>query len=244
MNSRKIFIWDVHWCFDELILLLEKIKITDNDKIYLTWDFINKWPKSYEVLEFLYKNKDNFSYVIWNNEVNFLKWIIANKQENQIIINELYKKYLIWNNNDLDFLQWINLQKSKNHKIFNDLYKKIKENNSFHFLDIIINSPMYIEEDNFILVHWWIIPGKKLEEHSLDEITRLRLYNNELWYKNYFWDKKIIYWHNAKDWLQIREKTIWLDSWCVYWKSLTAYILDSWEIYSQNALSVYENINK
>lgn len=241
MSSRKIFIWDVHWCFEELLALLEKIQITKNDKIYLAWDFINKWPKSYEVLEFLYKNKDNFFYVIWNNEVNFLKWIIACKQENQIIINGLNKKYLIWNN-DLNFSEWIDLQRSKNHKVFSDLYKKIEDNNSFHLLELIINSPMYIEEDDFILVHWWLIPGKKLEDHSLDIITRLREYNQELWYEQYNWDKKIIYWHNAKDWLQIRKKTIWLDSGCVYWKSLTAYILDSWEIYSQNAFCSYENI--
>ena len=101
---------------------------------------------------------------------------------------------------------------------------------------------MYIETKDFLLVHGWIKFDKKLENHTEKELVKLRTYKWELWYKNYTWNKIIIYWHNAFDWVQIREKTIWIDSWCVYWKSLTAYILETWEIYSQNALDIYINV--
>ena len=209
-KSRTIFIWDVHWCFYELKLLLKKLKIKDNDTVYFVWDIINKWPDSYKTLNYIYKNRNQFKFIIWNNEVNFLN-------------------YLKW-----DFNQ--------KHKYFKKLKKKIFKKNKEKLIKYLEELPLYIEKDDFILIHWWLLPNKKLEDHTIDEITRLREYNWKLWYKLYKWDKKIIYWHNAVDWLQIREKTIWLDSWCVYWKTLTAYILETWEIYSQNAEKIYLNI--
>jgi hypothetical protein len=211
-KSRTIFIWDVHGCYKELKLLLKRLKIQDNDKIYFVWDIINKWPDSYKVLNYIYKNRSQFKCVIGNNEVNFLN-------------------YLEWNFNS-------------KHKIFNKLRKKIYSKNKDKLIQYLKELPLFIEEEGFLLIHWWLNPNKSLEDHSIDEITRIREYNWTLWYKLYRWEKKVIYWHNAFDWLQIRENTLWLDSWCVYWKSLTAYILETWEIYSQNALDIYLNVFK
>lgn len=210
--KRNIFIWDIQWCYKEFKLLLKKLEITNKDKIYLVWDLINKWPKSYKVIKFLYKNQEQFKSVIWNHEVNFLTWLkwenITNIEENKIEFEKLKRKF------------------EKHPKIFN-------------FFE---NLPKYIEEEDFILIHWWLIPWKTLEEHTLNEITRTREYNWKPWYEYYEWEKKVIYWHRAINWLKIWKNTIWLDSWCVYWKFLTAYILETWEIISQNALKIYYEI--
>ena len=211
-KSRTIFIWDIHWCYKEFKLLIKKLDIKEFDKVFLVWDIINKWPYSYKVLNFVYKNRKLYKCVLWNNEVNFLN-------------------FLKWNFN-------------KNHKHFKKLKNKIEKHKKYKLIKYLEELPLYIEEKEYIVLHWWLIPNKKIENHSIDEITRLREYNWKLWYKYYNWNKKIIYWHNALDWLQIREKTIWIDSWCVYWKSLTAYILETWEIYSQNALDIYLNVFK
>jgi len=212
-KSRTIFIWDVHWCYKELKLLLKRLKIKENDKVYFVWDMINKWPDSYKVINFIYKNRNQFKCIKWNNEVNFLKWI---------------KGEIFWNH--------------KKHKIYKKLIKKI--NKKPELLEYIRELPLYIEGENFTMIHWWLIPNKLVKDHTEDEITRIRQFKWKFWYDQYKWNKKIIYWHNAIDWLQIREKTIWIDSWCVYWKSLTAYILETEQIYSQNALDVYLNVYK
>lgn len=210
VKSRTIFIWDVHGCFNELKALLNKIDIKENDRLFFVWDIINKGPDSYKVLNYIYKNRNQFKCVIGNNEVNFLN-------------------YLEW-----DF--------TPKHKIFKKLKKKILKHKKDKLIKYIESLPLYIEEKDFILLHWWLVPNKKLKDHSVDEITRIREYNWTLWYNLYKWKKKVIYWHNALDWLQIRKNTIWLDSWCVYWKSLTAYILETWEIYSQNASNIYLDV--
>jgi len=200
---RTIFIWDIHWCFDEFIKLLEKINYNkNNDKLYLTWDFINKWEKTFEVVDFLIKNTEIKS-VVWNNEINFLKYL-----------NWDYNKYSI-------------------------LFDKYKEIFKKEHIDYIKQLPTYIETKEWILLHAWVIPWKKLEEHDISEITKIRKIYWKNWYEFYNWTKTIIYWHYASDGLKIRENTIWLDSWCVYGNYLTAYIFETKQIIQQKALKQY-----
>ncbi len=215
--KRTIFIWDVHGCYKELKLLIEKLDLQEKDEIYLTWDLINWWPKSYKVLKYMYKNKDKIKTVAWNNDLGFIEWY-----------DSKWEKY--------------NHQYSK--KIFEKLKKKIIEKETYYLIDYIRELPLYIEKENFILSHAGIIPWKELNQHTKEELTNIRKIEWEPWYNHYKWKKKIIYGHLAKNWLTIKKNTIWLDSWCVYWKWLTAYILETGEIYSQTSKDLYINLYK
>lgn len=209
IKNRTIFIWDVQWCYNELKLLIKKLNLTPEDKVFFTWDLINKWPKSFKVLRYVYKNKDQFKCVKWNNEIDFL-----------------------------ERLEW---KSYKINKKFKKIKDKIKQEWTPHLIQYIKDLPLYIENDNFILIHWWLIPNKSIIEHSPDEITRLCEYKWIPWYRYYEWEKVVIYWHWAKEGVQIREKTKWIDSGCVYWKALTAYILETNEVIQQTALDLYIN---
>ena len=71
---RTIFIWDVHGCFDELLeLLTEKIQPTEDDRIIFLGDIINKWPKSAEVVKFIFENK--YEVVSGNHEQSYRKHV-------------------------------------------------------------------------------------------------------------------------------------------------------------------------
>jgi bis(5'-nucleosyl)-tetraphosphatase (symmetrical) len=207
--KRTIFIGDIHGCYDEFQLLLDKLKVKDNDMIYLVWDMINKWPKSWKIIKFLYKNQNQFKCVLWNHELKFLDWLeLSNERYHNSIFNKLEDKF------------------TKNPEILN-FFKGI---------------PLYIEEDNFLLIHWWLNPSKTLEEHTPNEITNIREVNEQPWYEQYTWDKMVVYGHWALNWLSIRDKTIGLDTGCPYGWALTAYILETWEVYSQPALDIYQDI--
>ena len=211
MNNQKrtIFIWDVHWCFDEFEILIEKLKIQENDIVYLVWDMINKWPKSWKMIKFLYKNQDQYKCILWNHEVYFLEW-------------------LKWNNYWNDIFEKLKIKFEKHPKIFN-YFNKI---------------PSFINEVDFIVIHWWLDFSKKLEEHSIQELTEIREINNKPWFEQYKWDKKVIYWHWAQNGLNIYWNTIWLDWGCVYWRALHAYILETWDIITQQALECYQDVFK
>ncbi len=208
--KRTIFIWDIHWCYDELKLLLKKIKITKKDKIYFTWDLINKWPKSFKIINFLYKNRKQFSSILWNHDLAFIKW-----------------------------LKWKNINYGI--KKFKKLKKKLEENPEI--LKYYKNLPFYIEKKDFLLIHWWLNPNKKLNEQTPEEITTLRVINKEPWYNFYTWEKKVIYGHWATQWINIKKNVIWLDSGCCYWWYLTAYILETWELIQIASLWQYSEID-
>ena len=172
--KRTIFIWDIHWCYDELKLLLKKINLTTKDKVYFTGDYINKWPKSFKVLKFLYKNREQFSWVLWNHDYSFLKWLKWD------IVN-------YWTKN------------------FKKLKKKLNEHPEI--LEFYKNLPLYIKKDDFLLIHWWLNPNKKLKEQTPEEITTLRVINKKPWYNFYKENKKIIYGHWATQWVNIRKNS-------------------------------------
>ena len=215
-NWRTIFIWDVHGCFDEFELLIEKLNITDKDIIYLVWDMINKWPKSWKIMKFLYKNRNQYKCILWNNEINFFRFLDKTT--------------------DIEYVS------NESQTVFKKLEKKIKDKPEV--LEYFKTLPLYIDLGDILLLHWWLDPNKTLEQHTEDEITRIREINDLPWFEQYAGDKKIIYGHWAQNWLNIYNNTIWLDGGCVYWRALHAYILESWNIVTQQALKCYIDVFK
>ena len=68
MAGRRIVVGDLHGCYDELMELLEKIGIGDDDRVICVGDLITKGPKSKEVLE-LFMTDARFSTVIGNHDL-------------------------------------------------------------------------------------------------------------------------------------------------------------------------------
>ena len=84
--SRTIFIGDIHGCYDEFKLLLNKLSLTKEDTVYLTWDLILKWPKSIKVLK--YAKKHDFLWVKGNKEYELLRaiesWVYFSREEEKL----------------------------------------------------------------------------------------------------------------------------------------------------------------
>jgi serine/threonine protein phosphatase 1 len=220
MQKRTIFIGDVHGCYDELIALLEKIQICDNDHLYFVWDLINKWTKSFEVVEFV-RNRPNTWSVIGNHEYfsfpdeNMLREI----DEWNLILSD-------WSKN------WIRLQKEKSKPLEEILQKSGN-------LDWLRSLPHIIERDDFIVVHGGLHPDYGLST-PLEIATMIRTVNGVPWYESYTGTKPIIYGHWAAEWLRIRKNTIWLDTGCCFGGHLTAYCLENHEFWQVRANIVYK----
>jgi len=68
MTGRRIVVGDIHGCYDELMELLEKIGVGDDDRVFSVGDLITKGPKNKEVLE-LFMTDARFSAVIGNHDL-------------------------------------------------------------------------------------------------------------------------------------------------------------------------------
>ncbi len=133
MYTRTLFIGDVHGCFDELILLCERMKLIDADHLYFVGDLINKWPKSPEVIEFV-RNRPNTWSVLGNHEYFLM----------QDSLPEISWK----------IRSWVNIEYEKT-----DLLRESLKDHK----DWILALPHIIERDDFIIVHGGLHPDFGLD---------------------------------------------------------------------------------
>ena len=63
---------DVHGEYELFATLLEKIKFSDNDEMYICGDIIDKGPSPLRLLKYVF-SKPNIHTIIGNHEYDFLK---------------------------------------------------------------------------------------------------------------------------------------------------------------------------
>jgi serine/threonine protein phosphatase 1 len=211
---RTLFVGDVHGCCDELMSLCRKIDLQKEDHLYFVWDLINKWPKSLEVIEFI-RNRPNTWSVIGNHEY-----------------------FLLTHHDDFDpDMMTPEIERWRQSSSFS----RIDEFQTMlaPYKDWILSLPHIIERDNFILVHAGLHPDHGVNT-PLEIATLLRIYDGKPWYEYYSWEKLVFYWHWAAEGLRIRTNTIWLDTGCCFGWALTAYCLETWEIWQVRANFIYK----
>lgn len=67
MSGRTIVVGDIHGCYDELVALLEKAALKDDDRVIAVGDLIVKGEKNREVLD-LFIEDERFSAVLGNHD--------------------------------------------------------------------------------------------------------------------------------------------------------------------------------
>lgn len=112
--------------------------------------------------------------------------------------------------------------------------------------------PMFIETDEFMVVHGGLIPGEHPSESDPNIITRIRTWdgvgadlNNEAnpaWYDLYKGEKLVVFGHWAALGLLARRNVICLDSGCVYGGQLTALELPSRSLHQVQAIQAYSAV--
>ncbi|WP_286239848.1 symmetrical bis(5'-nucleosyl)-tetraphosphatase [Neptuniibacter halophilus] len=65
-------IGDIQGCFDEFMALLEKIRFSADDRLWIAGDLVNRGPKSLETLRFIKQLGDQCSCVLGNHDLHLL----------------------------------------------------------------------------------------------------------------------------------------------------------------------------
>lgn len=136
----------------------------------------------------------------------------------------------------------------------NDLQTKSELGSDLdYWLDWMNELPLFIETDEFLVVHAGLVPGEHPSESSPEVITRIRTWDgtgsdldNESdppWYEFYKKEKLVIFGHWAALGLLVRRNAICLDSGCVYGGELTALELPTRSLHQVQAKQVYSSID-
>ena len=195
-TDRVFFVGDVHGCFNELKILLNK---ADFDplchRLILLGDLINKGPHSFKVLS--YARKTGAVTLIGNHELKFLQAV--EKQKDLPPVLEKLKKDM---GQRLDeWICWI-----KNWPVY------IEENDflAVHGGVVPGQHPCKSKTEYLVNIRYWDGTG--------EDMTNPRF---PPWHELYTNSKLIVYAHWAGQGLKVKPNSIGLDTGCVYGGSLT-----------------------
>ena len=118
---------DIHAEYDLFIKLLDKIKFSDGDVMYICGDVVDKGNDSIRLLQFIMQ-KDNILTIIGNHEYDFLKYYWGLTETPADDYDKVLKKLQEYFAFDGHLLDW-------------------------DTVDFIDSLPYYLETEDFILVH-------------------------------------------------------------------------------------------
>jgi len=120
------------------------------------------------------------------------------------------------------------------------------------YLADIKSWPLYIETEDYLVVHGGLLPGEHPRNSDPLQLTSIRTYSPETglqqsetsqpWFDYYDEKKLVVFGHWAKLCGVKRPNVIGLDTGCVYGKKLTALILPQVELVSVKAEKIYSQI--
>ena len=199
-KGKRYVISDIHGCAKTFKALIEKIKLTTNDQLFLLGDYIDRGPDSKSVLD----------YIIYLIENNYNVYALRGNHEESIL--EAYKDY------DADSFTLMLKRITKTPELL-DENNKLREKH----LQFLENLPYYFELDNFFLVHGGFDLTK--ENPFTDYKSMINLYiDDDIYDTSILKGKKLIHGHKVTK-IQIIEnkissnsQVIPLDNGCAYVK--------------------------
>ena len=73
-------IGDIHGCYDELQAMIEKIGLSNDDRLFMVGDYIDRGDQNVEMLQWLEDHPDNILPVKGNHDANFAYYVSLMKQ--------------------------------------------------------------------------------------------------------------------------------------------------------------------
>ena len=213
MKSRTIVVGDIHGCYDELMALMEKVNLGENDRVVSVGDLITKGPKSKEVLE-LFMTDKRFSSVIGNHDL------------------ALRRK---WNGEDVE-LTSAQKEAHKELKGEKDAYAAFFNRVPFTIdleTHLVVHAGLRPNVELYSQTTGDMTRLRTLgPDRESDEGTP--------WYHVYYGEKTVLFGHWPAPEPRRGKNAIGLDTGCVYGYNLTAYIIEEDEFVTVKAETAYD----
>jgi Calcineurin-like phosphoesterase len=211
--NRKIFaVGDIHGCYDKLAAMM-KVLPWDKDSgdlLLFIGDYIDRGPKSAEVVDYLVKLRDkggDFVFLRGNHEKMLLDYYIHQKDQMLYVANggaETIASYV---------------EGAIGRKAF-----VLPEDH----LEFLLALKPYYETEDYIFVHAGLRDGIPIEEQSEEDLMWIR---EEFIYSTFDWQKRVIFGHTALETPFVTPGKIGIDTGAVYGNKLTAVELPRMKFY-------------
>jgi serine/threonine protein phosphatase 1 len=227
-NTRIYAIGDIHGCCELLKKIHQKIiddaKAHDHKDIVVVYmgDYIDKGPKSKEVIDSLINNPfDGYKKI-------FLKgnheWVMMNFLNNP----EIGTSWLRYGGDETLKSYGVNIhsangQKKSNQQLSEDLERVISADHMAFYDKLRLS---HVEGDYFF-VHAGIRPGVEIEDQNQEDLLGIR--EEFVKYKKPF-DKKVIFGHTIFDKAINQSNKIGVDSGAYLFGRLSCVVLDDYEV--------------
>ncbi|MDT7541414.1 MAG: hypothetical protein QOE33_1318 [Acidobacteriota bacterium] len=214
MTRRTIVVGDIHGCYDELRALLDRVALATDDRVVSVGDLIVKGEKNREVLD-LFIADARFSAVIGNHERAMLR-------------------------------HWLRVQKT--HKKAHKRARKELKPERERYLAYLTLLPSMIDLGTHLVVHAGVRPNVPLCEQSIEDLTELRTLGTKRtsregvpWYEVYDGRQTVLFGHWPSNEPRRGTRALGLDTGCVYGYRLTAYVVETDELFSVPARRAYDS---
>ena len=213
MTSRTIVVGDIHGCYDELMELIEKVNLADDDRVVSVGDLITKGPKSKEVME-LFMTDARFTTMIGNHDL------------------ALRRK---WNGEDVE----LNSAQKEAHKELKgekDSYASFFNRMPFTIdlgTHLVVHAGLRPNVELFSQTTRDLTRIRTLGGDPESE-------EGTPWYHVYYGEKVVLFGHWPSPEPRRGKKAIGLDTGCVYGHNLTGYIIEEDEFITVRAKRAYD----
>lgn len=210
MAGRTIVVGDLHGCFDEACELLEKAKVTAEDRVIFTGDLVDRGPKQRECVELAMKH----SSVLGNHEEKHLRLRKQGDSNPCPALEAHHYEYLA------KLPKFIRLPEFKAAVVHAGARPHIglDYQDSYHLLHIQCFGPMDRKS-------YW--PSKAPK-------------GMKFWTQQWKGPERLIFGHTVVDQPLVSEYAVGIDTGCVYGRALTAVILPGWTFVSVPAHRQYK----
>lgn len=213
--SRTIVVGDIHGCYDELVELLDKVSLGEDDRVVAVGDLVVKGPHSRKVLDMFDGADKRFSSVMGNHDLTLLRHLrgeeVSLKAEHKTALEELNGA--------------------------RERYQRVLAS-----LPFMIDLGAHVVVHGGVRPG---VPLNAQHESDLTELRTLgsdpTSRTGTPWYEAYDGEKTVLFGHWPAREVRRARRAIGLDTGCVYGNLLTAYVIETNEFQSVRARRVYDH---
>jgi diadenosine tetraphosphatase ApaH/serine/threonine PP2A family protein phosphatase len=214
--KRTIVIGDLHGCYDETVELLDRLAVTESDRVVFAGDLVDRGPRRKECVELAMKHES----ILGNHEEKHLRQrrrpveaLIPDHAETRRVLDDAH-------------FEWIAKR---------PLWVRVPEANAVVVHAGVLPGLPVEEQDPHTLLHAQCVRPPERKSYWPSKAPP----GWTFWTNHWKGPERVIFGHTVLDRALVSEFAVGIDTGCVHGRELTAVVLPEWRLVSVPARKAY-----